>query len=326
VEYTVSLWIYGGRADAWIILMRNILYTAGSHGNFVKYLFDSYDQNKMLPTRFNNNGNSHKQPTTIQDNRIFDVCNEALCGEFKNQYQHTDHCYNIIWEGLDQFCYILQCYTDRGASLTESGVDMLEKSVSEYENKYGVPVYISTVLKNSFNFDCTKHNKTPRGLLRNYFLLSFYNYFENICWKENQKLINSPHEKINLTQIWDYDSLQKKLYKIFDKSLDFKLQYEQFLSQNKPLQQLTQIQTILLAIEAKQPVEFTNLNVISEAYILFVLERQHFNIPFLIGNTFYKDSRELSEYIDYFPEHMKKPNNLFCTHYKYYQRNADVDI
>ena len=280
----------------------------------------------MLPLVFNKNGNSHQHADIKSNNINYDICNLGVEVGFKNQSQETDDCYAIVWQGLEQFCYVLQCYTDRGGLLQTLGIELLETNLIEYEAVYGVPVSISTVLKENFNFDCKMMGQPPRGVLRNYFLLSFFNYFDNICWKKNNELIQSTYKKINLSEILDYNSLQQRLDVVFNKNLDFKLEHREFLNKNTPLKQVEQINKILKAVEHKENVEITGLNTISEAYVLFMLECKYFDIPFLLANTFFKNTQEIIEYVDYFPAHMKKPNNLFFKHYKYFTRNSNVDL
>ncbi len=305
--------------------MRNIFYTAGSHGKFVKYLFDCYDAEKILDVQFNNNGNSHNQSNN-RSNKSYDVCSKNWEDFFEKESQVSQKHYAIQWEGIEQFYYVLQCYTDRGASLKGSGIELMEKDLISYEKTYGVNVEISFILKKNFNFECDVQGHPPRSVLRNYFLLSFFTYFEHDHWKKNKDLIESSYEKIHLSQIWNYTSLQEKLFKIFNKTLDFKHVHEQFLDKNMPFKQLNQVKIIIDAVEKKKNIEICNLNVISEAYILFLLEFKYFDVPFLLGNTFFKSTQEIIEYVYYFPNYMKKPNNLFHKHYKYFTRNIDVDI
>ena len=304
--------------------MSNIVYTAGSHGNFIKYLFDCYEDEKLLlDNPFNKNGNSHNQKNS-QNNKVYDFCNSTMFENFKKQSETTHENYAIIWKSTEEFYYILQCYTDRGGTLTTSGISLIEENLIEYEKIYGVDVTISSVLKKYFNFDCVTQGQPPRNVLRNYFLLSFFTYFEHTCWKNNKELAQTDYKKITLDEIWNYNSLQKKLFEFFNKNLNFKHIHEQFLDKNIPFKQLNQANIILNSIEKKENIKICKLNIISEAYILFVLEYKYFDIPFLLGNSFFNNTQEIVEYIEYFPTHMKKPNNLFHIHYTHFARGKNV--
>lgn len=305
--------------------MRNILFTAGSHGHFLKYLFDCYDAGKILDIPFNANGNAHNQ-TKNQMNKIFDFCNNYTYEKFKKESQTDHNNYGIVWQGMHEFYYIIQCFTDRGASLEQSGIELLEKNILEYEKIYGVDVCISHTLKNNFNFDCLKQGQPPRQVLRNYFLLSFFTYFDHMSWKKNSEIIDTNCRKINLSDMWETKNLQKIMFGIFKKNLDFDSIHEKFIARNQPLSQLRKVIRILEAIENDEDFAITDLNTISEAYLLFLLECKHFDIPFLLANNFFYNTRDIVEYIKFFPNYMKKPNNLFFANHKYFFRGKNVDL
>jgi len=310
--------------------MNIILYTAGSHGRFLKFLFDCYTDGKILQTKFNANGNSHNHINTaggIKENTIaFDTCYEEQFLAWQKMSIQGKNIYGILWQGLEDFYYILQAYNSRGGLLTEEGITLIENDLIEYEKVYGPKVYITKTLKKYFNFDCEKLGQPPRGLLRNYFLFCFFTYFEHICWIKNKELSNLSHQNyttINIKQLLNYPSLEQFFYKIFNKKLNFQSVHEEFLDKNIPLKQLNKVKQILDAIHKGDSMEIVGLNVISEAYILFFLECKYFDIPFLLGDSFFGNTKEFYNYIKYFPNHMKKPNNLFHTHYKHFRRQED---
>jgi hypothetical protein len=310
--------------------MNFILYTAGAHGRFLKFLFDCYEHGEILKTPFNKNGNSHKHNMLYSDHvektSAFEVCHGEQYQTWKKMSNEDEKSYIILWQGLENFYYVMQSFIDRGGTLKEAGIETLENNLMQYESTYGTEVYITKVLEEHFNFDCKKLGQPPKGLLRNYFLFSFFTYFKNICWIKNEelsKLAREEHEIIKLEQILDYNSLQQFLFKIFDKKLNFKDIHEEFLNNNTPLKQLHKVKNILNAIDKGENLEISGLNVISEAYILFVLECKHFDIPFLLGDKFFDNTMQFSNYIKYFPNSMKKANNLFHKYYKYFQRQGN---
>lgn len=314
------------------ILKRNVVYTAGAHGNFISFILDCYDQNKTLPTPFNQNGNSHNQIGYVplrETNRI-ELCYLPEEEDHLEKIDETYDTYAIVWEGLEQFYYMMQCYIDRGGKLVDNGIELMQKDLIAYEEKHGYPVTISSSFRKYFNFDVRKNGQPPRALLRNFFLLSFYNHFDNIVWKKNKSLIkrcdNRPYKKINLKDIWDYDALEKRMYGLTNKNMDFKSIHAEFLSRNRPYRQLQEIRKILTAVESKNNIVIEGLNVISEAYVIFQVERKYFDIPFHMANEFFRETAEINEYIDFFPNYMKRPNNLFKENYQIYKRDDDVEV
>lgn len=308
--------------------MRNILYTAGSHGNFIRYLFDCYDQKKIIEFDSNSNGNFHGH-IEQQSNRCYDFSYGPMEQDYQKTYKPIDTNYVITWTGIREFNYVLQCALGRGGHLKLSGIDLLEQDVVAYESLYYgqtdlEPKKISKILKNIFDFDCATNGKPPRALLRNYFLLVFIEHFDHISWKKNEQLKKTKYEIINLYDILNYDLLRSRLNKIFGYSIDFKQVHKKFLKENTPFQQQNQIDYVLSSIEQNKFKPIQGLNIVSEAFILFQLETQHFDIPFTFGNDFFKNTKDINEYIKYFPNYLKKPNNLFQQHYQIYKKNVDL--
>lgn len=297
---------------------RNIFYTAGSHGNFIKYLFDCHDNGKVLPSPFNENGNSHKRADMDNLNRNYDICSQ-LHNEKLGATTSLDN-YAVVWEGFDSFFYTMIGYTDRGARLKQPGIELLRQDLKLYEKIYGVEVHISEFLKQKLNYDIEILGQPPLGVIRNYFLMSFYTHFNHILWLRNQQLKQKGFREIPLFDILDKRLLKSRLKDIFGFVLDIDAVHQIFMSKNLAYEQLQLVTSTLKDISDKNDRSISGLNVISEAYILFCLEVKHFDIPFSIGNEFFKTTKDVVDYIDHFPGYMKRPNNLFHEHFRHYKR------
>ena len=308
--------------------MKVILYTAGAHGKFLKFLFDCHEQGKIFQPSFNDNGNSHDHAVSdesdVDRTHAFDICNPDSVQMYQQMKQGASSTHAIVWQGLEDFHYVLQAYTDRGGKLRQPGIALLEKDVLQYEQIYGPEVSISKVLKSCFGFDCHALGQPPRSVLRNYFMLTLFTYFQHVCWNKNNELqkrsIEQNFDTISLRHILDYQLLQVYMRKIFSNSMDFRSVHNQFLAANQVLKQCVAVNDILRALDEQKHIKITGLNVISESYILFALETKYFDIPFLLGNSFFDNTSDLMSYIKYFPNNMKKPNNLFCKYYQHFQR------
>ena len=299
---------------------RTIFYTAGCHGRFLAYLFDCHAQKQLLPRRFNDNGNSHG---SIAANKNVDICHSGMDLLFQqNRKKNNDNQFCIVWDGLESFFYAMSCYTDRGARLRQSGIQLLETDLKKYEELYGVPVHITDFFKQHCNFDAAPQVQPPRGLLRNYFLTSMYKHFEHTLWTRNQILQKTSLRKIQLNDILDYKSLRKNLEGIFGYVLDFEHVHGEFLKRNTCFHQLQLVRQLLDDVKNHVIREIAELNVISEAYVLFYLDVEHFDVPLFLGNDFFKNTGDIIEYIKYFPNFMKTPNKLFHQYHSVYSRNT----
>jgi hypothetical protein len=295
---------------------RKIFYTAGCHGNFIKYLFDCYDAGKMLPMPFNKNGNSHLRVDTEHNTNI-DVC---FMDDFFLMHDTNPDNYAIVWNGFDSFFYAMSAYTDRGGYLETSGIALLEQDLRRYQDTYGVEVHIGRFLKDKLNYDIEANGQPPRSVLRNYFLMSFYTHFNHVLWTRNNELKQTGCHKIQLNDILSVDTLESYLAGIFGTTLDIADVHQTFMAKNLPHKQLGLVNSVLHDVRNKNDRKISGLNVISEAYILFRLEIDNFDIPFYIGNDFFGTTQDVVDYIDHFPTYMKGPNNLFHKHHVHYQR------
>lgn len=295
----------------------NIFYTAGCHGNFLKYLFDCYHFKKLLPLEFAQNGNSHMRQDNGNIYKNIDLCSMHQyfldCADLKKDYA-------VVWSTLDSFFYAMSSYMDRGAFLTESGIELLQKDVLAYEKAYEYPVYISNCLADNFNYKCQYNKSTPRSVLRNYFLLTFYTHFEHLLWQRNFELNNLKIQKIQLFDILDYNKISNFLNAQFGYNIDFKSVHTTFLQKNIPLKQLTLVSELIKNIEDGVNTPINGLNVISEAYLMFCLDINNFDIPFHLSNNFFATTGDIIDYIKHFPAFMRRPNNMFFKHYKKYKR------
>jgi hypothetical protein len=284
----------------------------------MKYLFDCHDEGKVLTSPFNENGNSHKRADMGNLNSNYDLC---VQWDYKKLGDKTSSDnYAIVWEGFDSFFYAMTGYTDRGCLLEQPGIELLQQDLKLYEKVFGVDVQISEFLKQELNYDVDIKGQPPTGVLRNYFLMSFYTHFNHNLWLRNQELNQKRFREIQLFDILDKRLLKERLNDIFGFVLDIDTVHQAFMSKNLAYKQLQLVTSILKDISNNNDRQISGLNVISEAYILFCLEMKHFDIPFLISNDFFKTTRDVVDYIDHFPGYMKRPNNLFNEHFRHYKR------
>lgn len=293
-----------------------ILSTPGAHGNFLRFLFDCYDKGHVMEYNLNNNGNWHNMSNTQSNNLYFDMANDHNRKNYSNLAERHEK-FHIVFDTVEEFYYLVQCFIDRGGYLKEdSGIRLLEKDIGQYEKKYKVPVTYKKNFKDLYNFE---GDTPPRSLLRNFFILNFITHFDHNIWKVNNELKNSNGcEMIHLRTILDYTLLKTRLDNIFQKSLDFQELHAGLLANNYPYSQRLHVLEVIKAVENNKDIEIKELNSISEAYICFYFEKKHYDINFNLSESFYKSTRELIDYIRYFPNYMKKPNNLFRQHWKIY--------
>lgn len=294
-----------------------ILYVPGSHGSFLKFLFDCYDAGRVLEIDTGITGNWHATRSKVTNNVCFDMANaDQIVSHAEINYEHEK--YNVVFDTLDDFCYILQCFIDRGGDLCwHSGIELLENDLEQYEKEYKVKTTYRQTIKDLYN-----HNGkvVPRFVLRNLFIMIFITHFNHVCWKLNTRLKKN-NNIIRLPEILDYKKLKSRLDKVFGKSLDFSKAHAHMLDNNKPYVQMGKIREIIEAVEKDVDIPIEGLNTISEAYLCFHFERQHYSINFNLSNSFFENTKDLRAFINHYPSYMRRPNNLFLTHWRTYNRD-----
>ena len=51
------------------------------------------------------------------------------------------------------------------------------------------------------------------------------------------------------------------------------------------------------------------------------IEKQYFDVPMRIGNYFFPETKDILDYVTYFPDYLKQPNKLFCQYHQQYKRS-----
>ena len=293
-----------------------IRYTPGSHGNFMRFLFDCYDNQIVRQYKSNKAGNWHLEKSDITNNLCFDMANAHNIKKY-NALKDKHQRFNIVFDTLEEFFYLISCYVDRGGKLIDkSGIDLLEKDIHAYQEEYKADVDYVQRFKDLYNVET---RIVPRSVLRNYFTLTFMTYFNHICWQVNNDLKKDGSILIKLKDILDYPKLKKQLDEIFEQNLDFQELHKNLLyNNNRPFEQMSIVNEIIKAVETGNDIPIKGLNTISEAYVCFYFEKKHYDINFNLGEKFFGSTGELINHIRYFPSYMKKPNNLFLQHWRIY--------
>jgi len=299
-----------------VLMKKVILYIPGSHGSFLKFLFDCYDQGKVLTFSTGETGNWHPMKDIKTNNFCLDMAFNAHVQQYK-QMDFSKQEFRVVFDTYEEFYYIIQCVVDRGAGLSHrSGIALLEADIDKYQSDYGVPTPYKKIIKDFYGYN---NATVPRLILRNLFILIFMTHFNHVCWKLNDDFKKHGKNLIHLKEILDYESLKKRLDVVFGKSLDFASTHKHLLEKNNPYSQLLKVRKIIDAVETGKDIPINGLNTISEAYICFYFEKKHFSINFTLSNDFFKTTNELRMFIDHYPSYMTRPNNLFLEHWEIYK-------
>ena len=302
---------------------KTVFYTPGAFGNFFKYLLNCYDNKKIEKEDFRPSGNAHfdgqhGDAYPINLDKPYEIFNQGNSG------------YGLVWDE-QYFFYILHSVYSRtnGGVFGDCGVKYLQDNFWNYckiQKEYKVSNYWDLMLKDMetfFNFKCDKDNqKVPRMILRQLFFFYITNEKQNIVYLRNKEILKSKLTLVNINTILDYKSLHTLLNKIFGYDLNFAEVHENFLYKNNSLKAYKLKKQIVNAVINKEPNIKIDCDVMTEAGILYDLEKYFYDIPFYNIPVFFSDTDSIIQYIKSFPNYMKAPNKLFSTkHYKTITRN-----
>jgi hypothetical protein len=298
--------------------MIKVFHTPGAFGNYLAFLIDSKNKGKIISDPFTESGSSHhRKKITISH----DIVLSDNYVQFKNC---TDRDIGIYWPD-EYFFYILHSAYGRtnNGQYGGCGVKALQNNTWQWYTNHQAHVYNGNDLayfldnlKTFYGFDCNEHNQVvPRIVLQHCYFFYFTKYFENKLYIKNKQIKeNDTIKKVSIEVILDYEKIKSFLGIDFD----FTDTHSAFIEKNQSLKAYHQQLIITDAVKNKKAIEIDDLDVITEAGILFALEKHYYDIPFHNLDFDFKNTTQLIEYVQHFPQYMKKPNNLFLEHWKTY--------
>ena len=301
----------------------HVVHTPGTFGNFFAWLIDCYQSKEIKDSPFLGSGNSHGRKKTTMS---WDI----VMPQYEEKYMNNDvdgaTLIGVTYPDK-YFPYLLHASLDRtnNGQYGDSGVAYAEKDFYGFVKKHDAKLEDGTVwmteylprLKEHFNFDCNADSpRVPRLVLRNLFWLNMASEKEHIWTTTNQLIQQSAHAKISMETILDYNELRKHLSGMFGYDLDFAEIHKQFIDNNRSLAEYNIAMNIIDAVKNNQHITIPSLSVVAECIIMWYLEKHFFNLYFFNIPFHFKNTSEILEYVEYYPNHMKNPNKWYQTHWR----------
>ena len=295
-----------------------VVYTPGTFGNFVAYLIDCHRAKQILPSPFVSSGASHnRQILTTSLNLV-----EPGTWENYKDNSNASRVFGCVWK-QDFFTYVLHAYYSRtnGGQYGECGLEYAEKNfynfVKEHHETERFEQHIND-FKELFGLCIDEKNpQVPRHIWRMYFWFAIFKQQDNTVSIINNRRKNlTGIQLLDIEDIVDYAKIKSFMQKEFLINLDFGDIHEEFLKKNRSLAEYTRAKSIVDAVKNNQFVDTQGLSTVSEASILYELEKFYFDIPFFNIIDFFKNTKDIIEYTRYFPNCMKQPNKIYHQYYE----------
>ena len=300
-----------------------VLHTPGAFGNFMAYLIDCHIAGEMLPEPFIESGASHARSYS-GTTQSMDVLIPGLWKEVETSKNVLVGC---VWE-LEHYKYILHAYYSRTniGQYGRCGIEYCQDNFFDFVARHQASDRLQqdiVDLQSLFGLVISEENKqVPRHVLRMFFWHKMIEEEANIVVAENSKIKNYPGvDLIDIADIIDHGSLCKWFTERFNKCLDFEETHKNFIKHNRSLMEYNKAQALFGSVVKGENVAIGELTAMGEAMLLYDLEKHYFDIPFFNQTNFFENTKEIIDYVKYFPMALRQPNKLFHKHYRRFRPN-----
>lgn len=287
-----------------------ILNSAGCHGHYLTYLIDrlSVDTPSITELPFNNLGNSH--------------LNLEYSGyaRFLHVFQYQDK--NLKESNIIKIIYPNDILYYERVAMSRAGdanrdLHNLHLDISFMET-YNKEFYQK--IKKLYN---VSSNRIPKCILRDAYKIGFLDWTnqgsvisskEDIGWINNNLKDNNNLYLFEVNKFFSLESIRKEL-KIIDELFSLNLNLEEleyvhteFIKRNKILNTQQRTEQVLNAVSNNRSIKIPELDILQQAYVYAVLEKNNDFITMPMTETFFTDTQEIIDYINYYPEHYKAMN------------------
>lgn len=296
----------------------NVVFQGGTFGNFLKFFIDKFS--KLTPDidgdTFSDTGTSHNFIETKFSGLI-----QRYHASFINDNEGNSGlpiCI-ITPSTKKHYLYLKKAQWFRASDRMITPNDLWQKSIGEMKEK--LPDAISSITK-LYNLEADAYYSwIPKFIVRDWYKIEFlqdientYNYqwfdsFKTHKFFENQKVFH-----LDLETFFNWETFItniKKLDDFFgldldhDRHAEMKSLFQKGLELDVIRKECNLVESVL---EHKNDESLTDLDVSTEGFIYAEIEKANDFIQMPLTNRFFRDSGEIEQFIEHYPEHYKAMN------------------
>lgn len=282
----------------------------GCHGHYLTYLIDRLSKKTPAITElpFNSLGNSHVDLpysgfAEYVDNR--DQPTTVLTGKNIIKIIYPD---DVLY--FERITMKRSADADRDLNTLNNDLSFLKDYKPAFYDK----------IQNLYGID---QNSVPRWLLRDAYKIGFLDWDKQgsvILSQERIKWFNDNFSNTNNTRFFhvgiffDVDRLTSHLNEIsqqFDLDLDLTDLagiHKEFMARNEILQTHRNTDLVIDAVKKAIDITVPDLDILQEAYVYSVLERENDFIQMPLVDRFFERTQDILDYINFYPNHYKAMN------------------
>jgi len=161
----------------------------------------------------------------------------------------------------------------------------------------------------------------PKFIIRDFYKLEFLQDLEdtfNFQWfatfKSHEFFRSQKVYHLDLEAFFNWESFMSNIKELdrvfglaldFDRSMEMKHLFDKGLELDQHRQECNRIESV---VDGQREGELSDLDVSSEAFIYAHYERQFPDIQMPLTNRFFRDTREIKQFLEYFPNWYRRPN------------------
>jgi len=274
----------------------HIAFQGGTHGNFLRYFLDRFSTltPEITGTPFTSLGTSHNNQ--IEYSEVFQRSHPHLSGWPGKHHPHiiiTIEPDDVLW--LQRMNYIRP--GDRNVDIQSSiiAVDETFQDKKAIEKLYGIDIV----------------DNIPRFILRDFCKLGFSDIKNHGLISIDQIYRTRSLPKVfyfPVSAFWDKGSFFKHIESL-NREFDLKILvdknsydiYDQFQNRIQNFGTRDRCKKIIDALENKDNIPITDIDLIEEAFLNSWIETTHRNILAPFTNDYFKTTKEILDYIRWYP-------------------------
>jgi hypothetical protein len=296
----------------------NIVFAGATFGNFLKYFTDKFSQKTpdILKEPFTATGTSHNVGESEYSGLIQKYHQQFIND---NEGQEGLPVCIILPSTEKHFLYLKMAQFFRAGDYKLSTDDLWQKAIGE------MPDWQSAMAKDIiklYDIKETAHfSWLPKFIVRDWYKLEFlqdledtyshqwFHQFETHPFFKKQKVFH-----LDLETFFDWETFIENITELndfFDLSLDFGRQQEmkQIFDKGVELDQIRQESSFAeQVVEYKTEGSLQNLCVATQGWIYAQVEKTNKDIPMPLNNRFFRDTEEIRQFIEYYPNWYRRPN------------------
>lgn len=279
----------------------HIAFQGGTHGHFLRYVLDRFCRHTPIinDSPFTDIGTSHA--SGIKYSNKFSIYHPTEVGV---KELNEDHC--VITVSKEDILQLQRTvYTRPG--------DINLNINSEYIKLIGFHKNFTDVdsIQKLYGLKIDENTEMPKFILRDFVKLGFSDLNNHGYIKKNTELKKYKFKNVYyfpVNSFWDNELFLNHLSKLDKKfNLDLSINDDVIEIHKKFIEKIPQLKTqnrcrdIITAIIEEKSILIENIDVVEEAYIYSWIETTYKNILAPLTNTFFKNTKDIIEYIKWYP-------------------------